>query len=347
MIIYLPFKHYQYYGDKQMLAQAYGPMKAYLEWLGTKADKKDGIMRWSGASDWIEVGIEGWGPPKRTPTFVVSTCAWYLYATMLTQTARIVGTPAEVSKYEQLAKQIKEKFNAKCFDPSTGLYGGAADSQTSLILPLSLGIVPDDKRDLVTKKLVENIAKWKGHLNTGFVGTPYLMEGLAELGLADLSYQMVTQQDYPGWKTLINDGVMKETWRGGLAQMPSLGGSIGQWFYKVAAGIRPDPAGPGFKRFFIRPAIMGDLTWVKCSYDSIHGRIVSNWKREDSKLTMEITVPSNTTATVHVPAKDAAGVTESGKPASAAQGVKFLKQENGAAVYGVYPGSYSFQSTLP
>ena len=347
MIIYLPFKHYQYYGDKQMLMQAYPSMKAYLEWLGAKADKKDGLMRWSGASDWIEVGIDGWGPPKRTPTFVVSTCAWYLYATMVAQTARIAGKPDEAVKYQQLAGKIKDNFNARCLDADTGLYGGANDSQTALILPLALSMVPDDKRELVIKRLVENIGKWKGHLNTGFVGTPYLMEGLAEIGLAETSYQMVTQQDYPGWQTLITDGVMKETWRGGLAQMPSLGGSVGQWFYKVAAGIRPDPTGPGFKKIIIKPSIIGDLTWVKCGYDSIHGHIGSNWQRERNKLTMEVAIPPNTTATIYVSAKDATAVTESGQPAAKAQGVKWLRMENHAAVYEIGSGTYRFQSALP
>ena len=347
MIVYLPFKHYQYYGDKQVLAEAYGPMKAYLEWLGKKADKSDGLLHWSGASDWIEVGINGWGPPKRTPTYLVSTCAWYLYADMVSHTARILGKPDEAMKYAQLATKIKDNFNKRCFDPKTGLYAGATDSQSALILPLCLGMVPDGKRSLVVKALEDNIHnKRKDHLSTGFVGTPYLMEGLHDLGMAELSYKIVTRQDYPSWKTLITDGVMKETWNGGLAQMPSLGGSVGQWFFKAVGGIRPDPTRPGFKRIFIKPSIMGDLMWVRCSYDSNYGRITSNWKREGPQLTMEVVVPPNTTATVFVPAKDASAVTEGGKPANKAEGVKFLRKENDAAVYEVGSGYYHFETTL-
>lgn len=346
MIIFLPYKHYQYYGDKRVLEKAFAPMKAYLDWMSAKADKKDGLMYWTGASDWIEVGIDGWGPPKRTPRHLVSTCAWYLYANMVSQTAKIVGKPDEAVKYEQLAAQIKAAFNTKLFDPATGLYGGAKDSQTSLILPLGLGMVPEGKRELVIKALENNIHSRNDHLSSGFVGTPYLMEGLHELGLGDLSYKIVTQQDYPSWNTLITDGVMKETWRGGMAQMPSLGGSIGQWFYKAAGGIRPDPASPGFKKIVIKPTIMGDLTWVKCSYDSNYGFIISNWKREGSRLTLEVVIPPNTTATVHVPAQDAAGVTESGKSAAQARGVKFLRMEKGVAVFEIGSGRYNFVSVI-
>ncbi|MCX6033389.1 MAG: hypothetical protein NTV38_00175 [Chloroflexi bacterium] len=111
--------------------------------------------------------------------------------------------------------------------------------------------------------------------------------------------------------------------------------------------MRPDEAGPGFKKIIIKPAVVGDLTWVKCSYDSIHGRIASNWKREGDKVTMEVAIPVNTTATVYVPAKDAAGVTESGKSAAKSEGVKFLRLQDSAAVYSVGSGTYRFQSTLP
>ena len=85
---------------------------------------------------------------------------------------------------------------------------------------------------------------------------------------------------------------------------------------------------------------------MKSHYDSPYGRIVSYWEREGDKLTINATIPANTTATVFVPAKDAAGVTESGKPADEAAGVKFLRMENNAAVYAVGSGTYRFQSRL-
>jgi alpha-L-rhamnosidase len=85
---------------------------------------------------------------------------------------------------------------------------------------------------------------------------------------------------------------------------------------------------------------------VECSYDSPYGQIISNWKRDEQKLTMNVTIPPNTTATVYVPAKNAASVTESGKTVAEVKGVKFLRMENGAAVYDIGSGTYQFQSTL-
>jgi alpha-L-rhamnosidase len=87
-------------------------------------------------------------------------------------------------------------------------------------------------------------------------------------------------------------------------------GSVSEWFYKSLAGIQPDPSGPGFKKFFVRPSVVGDLTWVKAHHDSMYGRIESSWKREGNKLTLTVVVPPNTSATVFVPGTS---VTESGK----------------------------------
>jgi alpha-L-rhamnosidase len=123
-------------------------------------------------------------------------------------------------------------------------------------------------------------------------------------------------------------------------------GHITEWFYAGLAGIQVDPAAPGFKNTIIKPAVVGDITWVKCHHDSPYGKIASNWKREGEKLTMDVTIPANTTATVFVPTKDAASVSESGKPAGDAEGVKFLRMENGHAVFEVASGSYEFQSQL-
>jgi alpha-L-rhamnosidase len=124
-------------------------------------------------------------------------------------------------------------------------------------------------------------------------------------------------------------------------------GNLDAWFYQTLAGINYDPAQPGFKHIIIKPQPLGDLTWVKAHHDSPHGRIVSEWQREGDRLTMDVTIPVNTTATVYVPAKAAEGVTESGKPTAKADGVKYLRMENNAAVYAVGSGIYRFQSTLP
>lgn len=346
MIIYTPWRLYEFYGDVQILKKAYEPMKLYFSWLKKQADAKGGILEWAGASDWIEVGIESWGRPKRTPMILVSTMAYIYYADVLAKSAALLGYQDDAADYKSIAENTRKIFNNKYLDPATGLYAKAKDSQASLIMPLALGVVPEDMKSRVLERLEENIKSRNYHLSTGFVSNPYLLQGLTDLGRADLVGRIMNQKDYPSFYSVVKNGVFMETWRGGMAQMPSLGGPSTAWFYRAILGIRNETTQPGFKHFILKPEMVSEVTWAKGHYDSPYGRIISNWKREDKKLTMEITVPVNTSATVFVPALDQTAVTESGKPASKAEGVKFLRMENGAAIYTVGSGNYRFQSTL-
>jgi alpha-L-rhamnosidase len=122
-------------------------------------------------------------------------------------------------------------------------------------------------------------------------------------------------------------------------------GTCTEWFYRTVLGI--DAAEPGFGKLLLKPEPGGNLTWARGYYDSPHGRIGSDWKIENGRFLWTIRIPANTTATVYVPTKDAAGVSESGKLATQADGVKFLRMEDGAAVYGVGSGTYRFKSALP
>jgi alpha-L-rhamnosidase len=180
------------------------------------------------------------------------------------------------------------------------------------------------------------------------LGTYFMMEHLRAIGRNDLVFTMFNQTTYPGWGYMLEQGAstLWEQWNGFWSHIHSCFTSPDNWFYQGLAGIQTHPDAPGFKNTIIKPAIVGDVTWVKSHHDSPYGRIVSNWKREGEKVTMEVTIPPNSTATVFVPAKDAAGVTESGKPAGEAEGVKFLRTENNAAVYAVGSGDYQFQSQL-
>jgi alpha-L-rhamnosidase len=246
-----------------------------------------------------------------------------------------------------MAENTRAIFNKKHLDRATRLYAGATNSQAALIMPLALGVVPEEMRSLVLQRLEENIQARNYHLSSGFVSNPYLLHGLTDLGRADLVGRIMNQKDYPSFYTVAKNGVFMETWRGGMAQMPSLGGSSTAWFYRAILGIRNDPAQPGFKHFIIKPEIIPEVTWAKGHYDSIHGRIVSHWRSAGGKLNLEVTIPANTTATVFVPAKNAEVVTESGQPARKATGLSFLRMENNAAVYAVGSGTYRFQSALP
>ena len=341
-IVRTPWNLSRFYGDRRVLETGYPAMKKYVEYLGTTT--KDHILTWS-LGDWLEVGsVYG----SRTPIALSSTAAYCLSAQIVSQTGALLAETSDAERYDALARAIARAFNQRFFDNATGRY--AQDSQTAQALPLCLGMVPTENRGAALEVLIKNIKETRqGHLSTGIVGTPYLFQALSESGHNDLAYQILTREGFPGWAHMVRQGATTiwEDWAGTSSHDHPALGSVGAWFYQALAGICPDPAAPGFKKIVIKPAVVGDLTWVKGSYDSIHGRIVSNWRREGDQLSMDITIPANTTGTVFVPAEDASGVTESGKPAAQAEGVKLLRLQDHAAVYVVDAGTYQFQSTLP
>ncbi|MEI7900175.1 MAG: family 78 glycoside hydrolase catalytic domain [bacterium] len=344
MIDVLPWNTYLYYGDRRLLERAYEPMVRYPTVFidDIFQDGLQPVKPCDQGSDWVAPGI-GMQAPPGNQLFV--NCYRVYLMDLLARTADALGKTADATRYRARVKELSALIHAAYYKQDQKLYETGRELDQAM--PLLTGVVPDDLHKTVEKALEDSImVRNKGHLDTGMLGTYFLLRSLREMGRNDLAFTMANQQDYPGWGYLLSQGMTTfgEQWDAYWSQIHACYLSPGGWFYQGLAGILPDESGPGFKKIIIKPAIVGDLTWVKCGYDSVHGKIVSNWKLEKGKLTMEVTVPINTTATVHVPAKAAAGVTESGKPAAQAAGVKFLRMENGAAVYEAGSGSYRFCS---
>jgi len=228
------------------------------------------------------------------------------------------------------------------------------------VLPLAFGLVPPDRREAVISNLVHDImVTHDRHVSVGLIGMAWMMRTLSDIGRDDVAYALATQVTRPSWGYMLAKDAsgMWEYWDGedrsnGTTGFSSgqgflmLAGDLNAWIYQSLAGINPDPQQPGFKHIVLKPQPVGDLTYVNASYKSMHGRIVSNWKRENDAFKWQVAVPANTTATVHVPAKDAGSVRESGKPAGKSDQVRFIRMQNGRAVFEVGSGNYEFDSTI-
>ena len=337
MIVYLPWKIYTYYGDKKILEESYTAMKKYTGYLNSIDSSY--VVKW-GLGDWLEPGSVR---PKMTPVPFTSTIGFYNTALITSKTAAILGFTKDAEHFSALAEKIKTSFNNNFFNPITGKY--AKYSQASQLMPLYFNLTPDNKKRLVLDNLVMKIEADSNHVGTGFVGTPLILTGLTDLGEGDIAYKMANQRTYPGWYDMVfNHGtrIFKEDWKGGLVQMPPLGGSLGYWFYYSLAGIQPDPSAPGFKNVIIRPYFASDLSWVKGEYQSFYGTIKSEWKRENDNLIINIAIPSNTTATIYLPAVTIAKITENGSSLTNNKDFKRVLLENGKTVILTGSGNYSF-----
>jgi len=366
VVVLLPWELYQYYGDRRVLEESYDTMRRYVDFLGkftasgavrnwvfpcwdypylsggntNSPEAKEQLLCWKGAGDWLNP----YGGKDAVPAPLLDMPAWSHYATIVSQTAALLGNKEDAARYAAIAEEVKVRFNGKYLNRDTGLYGGKPDSQTAQVLPLALNLVPTTQRGMTYHRLLDAIHARKDHVGSGFVGLPFLLQTLTEARETALANKLVNQQDFPSWKTLMHDGVFGEDWRGGGAQMPSCGGAIGSWLYQSVLGIRPDAAGPGFKKFILapQPDPGTGLTWARGSYYSMYGRIVSDWKMEGGQFSLRATIPANTTATVYIPTQNANGVLESGASAANAKGVKFLRKEADATVYAVDSGTYEF-----
>ncbi len=337
-LIYGSWKLFQYFDDKRLLEENYDGMKKFVDYISSTTNNN--IIDWH-LGDWGEVGTMG--GPKRTPKEQTCTSGYYLLTDILSRIALVLGKDNDVKKYAKLAIEIRDSFNEKFLDPNTGIY--AVNSQTSQVLPLYLGMVPEEKKQLVLKELLKSVKERSSHLSTGFVGTMALMRGLSELGHADLAYTIANQEDEPSWWGSIKEGrtTQPEYWNGGGAQnIVSLGGPCAVWFYQVLAGIQPDPTGPGFKKIILKPEIVGDLTWVKGEYNSIQGKIISSWEIDKSEFKWDLTIPANTTATVYIPTKNIANIKESGNPIDKIENIEFVETQNEKTVFTVGSGYYRF-----
>jgi len=292
---FIPWDVYRHSGDTRILERHYEGFKRYLDNLQSRA--KDYIISHLGYGDWVSVG--GW-----TPLELMHTGSYYRSAWIVARCAEILGHSEDAKKYNQLCSKIAEAFNANFFHPETNNYAGG--SQFSNALPLYLNIVPEDRRKAVVDNLVNDImVKYKGHLSTGFPGTKYLMDVLCNEGHADVAYTILMQRSFPSWGYMIECGATTiwEYWEltGMMSQNHPALGSVSGWFYRMVAGIVPRADTPGYECFDIKPFVAGDLKEAKASLNTIRGLAASHWKRDERGISLNVTIPANTQASVWVP----------------------------------------------
>lgn len=288
---------YLHTGDKGILAQHYNGIKKFIDHLHSQT--QDLILAHNTYGDWVSV--EG------TPKDLISTGGFCWMTGMFADMAKALGRDADVRTYRDLQKSIGLAFNRAFYDPKTGIYGNG--SQFSIAMPLALDIVPAEKREAVLATLVEAIeVKHKGHLSTGFIGTPFLLDALVKHGRADLAFKIVNQRTYPGWGYMIENGATTvwELWtlatgNGMNSHNHPAFGFVSSWFYRVLAGLEPDPSNAGWSSFTVKPYVLGDLEWARATIDMLRGRVSSEWHIIPGGIKLAVTVPAGSNATICLP----------------------------------------------
>jgi hypothetical protein len=339
-IVLVPWQQYEFTGDLELLRRHYDEMKRYVDYLGSRATNH--IVS-HGLGDWYDLGPKPPGVAQLTPVPLTAS-AFYFYDTwILAQIADILHNEEDAQQLHALASQIRAAFNQTFFDPNLGRY--ATGSQCANAIPLVMGLAEPPHRPHILDSIVADVRDRGNALTAGDVGYRYLLRALADGGRSDVLYEMNNQSARPGYGFQLAQGAtsLTEAWDAGRhsSQNHFMLGQILEWFYHDLAGITS--ASPGFKKVVIKPAPVGDLKWVKASYDSVHGLIVSDWQRQGTEFTLQVTIPPNTTATVYVPHSAVTGVASKDLPVSK-PAARLLGFENGFARYETGSGRYVFRS---
>lgn len=300
-VIICPWTLYLSYGRLDVLRDHYACMKRYMDFLERERTREHirshpDVDDWGGFGDWLSLD-EG----SHTPKDLIGTALYANNADIMARTAGLLDKPEEAARWRALREKIVAAFQRR-FITADGLIQGG--SQTAYVLALHFGLVPEDRLARAMGELVRLIEQSGRHLATGFVGTPYILDVLEAGGRLDLAYALLEQETYPSWLFPVKSGATTiwERWDGwtpeGGFQDPGMNsfnhyayGAVGAWMMRRVAGIDLEEAAPGYEVIRFQPRPGGSLTSARASLDTPAGEAVSEWKREEGRLVLRLTVP--------------------------------------------------------
>ena len=349
-----PWTIYLCYGDTRVLGEQYASMQVWLGYIRAQAGA-DLIWRHGFTfGDWLAVEApDSQFPNPVTDKDLIATAFFAYCAELLAQTAHRLGRDADAAEYRALRAGIELAFNREFVTPNGRIAG---NTQTAYVLALQFGLLPPDLRAQAARRLADDILRRDTHLSTGFLGTSYLCHVLSDNGYLDLAYALLEQASYPSWLYPVTLGATTswERWDNirpdGSLQTPNANsfnhyafGAIGDWLYRVVAGIDLDQEQPGYQRIIFRPRPGGSLTSAAACLNSLYGPIESRWALDGAALELVVTVPPNTEGVLYLPVATAAAVTENGRPLSQTDGLLGITEDAGQLVVRVGSGRYSFR----
>lgn len=304
-----PWTIYLCYGDEKILREQYESMKKWVNYIRNQGENEYLWETGLQLADWLALDNEEGSFFGATDGALVAT-AYYAYSTeIFSKVAKILGKYDDYKIYCELYKSIKVAYCDKFFDSDGNL---TSETQTAQVVSLHFNLVPEEYREKVARKLVELIEKKNMHLDTGFVGTPYLCHALTNNGYTDIAYKLLFQTDYPSWLYQVERGAttMWEHWDSikvdgsfwdiGMNSFNHYSyGSVGDWMYQCIGGI--DLLEAGYKKSKIAPKPSSLLSHTEASLETMYGRIAVKWEVSDGNMVMNVEIPHNTSSRIILP----------------------------------------------
>jgi alpha-L-rhamnosidase len=324
-IVICPWTIHRCFGDRRLLAERWEGMAAYIDFLerrfphGIRADP--GIDPWGGFGDWVALDgtVRYEDRLGGTPKDLIGTAFLCYSSRLLADIARVLDRPEEEKRYRELSSSVRDAFRRRFVTPD-GLVAG--NTQTSYVLALHFDLLEEHERELSANALAHNIEQ-HGHLTTGFVGTPYLLQVLTRTGRLDLAYRLLLRREFPSWLFPVVKGgatTIWERWDGWTEERgffdPEMNsfnhyayGAVGEWLYGTVAGLDLDPEVSGWRRARLapRPPLHPGLpdppllTSARAELETIHGGYAVEWAIEGERFRFDATVPAGCSARVELP----------------------------------------------
>lgn len=356
----VPWDMYVTYADTRLLEEQYPSMKAWVNYIKNQS-RNDLWNTGFNFGDWCFYSpspTDDSGKAAVTDKYLIAQMFYANSIQLLINAAGVLGKDDDIKTYTELLKKVKLAFQKEYVTANGRIL---SSTQTAYLLALAFDMLPENQRPHVAELLVQNIKDYKNHLTTGFLGTPYLCHILSRFGYDDMAYTLLLQDTYPSWLYPVKKGATTiwERWDGikanGDLQDPSMNsfnhysyGAIGDWMYRVMAGINTDETNTGYKKIIIAPHPGGNLTMVDANLETMYGHVNSKWQMLGEVMNMDITVPANTSADIILPkAALATTITEGGQALNKVNSLKNIQKDGTDMKIHVGSGTYHFQYNLP
>ncbi|MFC0877308.1 family 78 glycoside hydrolase catalytic domain [Saccharicrinis sp. FJH2] len=360
-VVVIPWTVYRKFGDKRILEEQYASMKGWEEYMISESGEDLIFNAGFHFGDWLsfaeyyslfynapDYGYAG----AHTDKDLIATAYFYYTTGLMQKIAGLLRKVDDEQRYATLRPKIKTAFNTE-FLTQTGRL--TSNTQTAYALALAFGLIPDELKEHAAKRLVDDVNHF-GHLTTGFLGTPLLCQALTDSGYPDIAYKLLFNKKYPSWLYPVTQGATTiwERWDGikpdGSFQNVGMNsfnhyayGAVGDWLYSYVAGITQDEETPGYKKIIIKPYPTKELGFAKAKLQSMYGVIRSEWKYESEKLLLEIEIPVNTTAEIHLPVSESEEIYSAGKPLNQNREFSVIGYDGNRTLVQVGSGVYKFE----